>query len=154
MQFTLTDAQVKAIIDGLKTVLENGGDSAWMLFTDDLTPDKNTALADLTAPTFTGYARQAFTAGAVYRDESGNWAITLGDAQFTATATPGSPQIVYGWAIVDDLTTPTEIFAAGRLDNPRIFATNGDGLVLSGRLGAQQDSGTTLTVTETAEQGT
>jgi hypothetical protein len=86
-----------------------------ILFTNNISPTKTTALSALTVPTYTGYASQTITWGAAYRDVNLNIGIdtqllswVMGDAL--------TPTTVYGWAIVD--STGATLYAAELFASP------------------------------------
>lgn len=91
-------------------------DATLGLFTNawDFTVEPVTA--DLTAPTFTGYAPAAIAAWTVQVDEFGNRYVTPGPISFTCTAVTDLPQIIRGWYIRKETTN--EFLAGGLLDDP------------------------------------
>ena len=91
-----------------------------MLFKNDITPTKDTLLADLTPCDFTGYARSAGIAwAAAYEAESGAGEMVGGAAQFLQTGADPEPQSAYGYGIVD--AGGTLLLAAERFPTPALF---------------------------------
>lgn len=72
-----------------------------ILFANNITPNKNTVLADLTQPTFTGYAVFGPVVwGSVMRDVDGTAIVVGGSHPFVCSG--GTPtDIIYGWALTN-----------------------------------------------------
>jgi hypothetical protein len=100
------------------------------LYINNVTPGPLTALADLTLATFTGSSPQLITTwGAAYIGADGSIHLTAPSALFTATATPGTPQTVYGATVVGDPGGTPFLIAAWRFDTPVNIAVKYDGVV-------------------------
>jgi len=114
------------------------------LYTNDLTPTKVTALADLTQLTnveVPGYAATtpAFN-GTPYRKQDGSWEDLGSITSFVAAGgPPPSAQIVYGWYLTN--AGNTVLVAAGRFDAPFTFVQDGDGFALEPTIRASQVDG-------------
>lgn len=77
------------------------------LFTNNPAIGVNTPLADITPPTYTGYAQQAVTIKAARKDANGNRILDFGLQTWQPSADPADPVIVNGYyAIWDAGGTP------------------------------------------------
>lgn len=119
------------------------------LYTNDVTPTRLTALADLTQLTnvqVPGYSAATPTwNGTPLRRQDGSWEDWTDQNAFVAAGgPPPAPQIVYGWYITN--AGNTVLAGAGRFDAPFTFVADGDGLSLKGRLNVNQVSGTEVSV--------
>ena len=90
------------------------------------TLSKNSAWADFTIPTFTGYAGPiTVTVSAIYISQpSGEVAIDISDALFNGP-TSGAGTDVLGWVFHDTSGTPV-VYAAGMFDGPLALQTAHD----------------------------
>lgn len=101
-----------------------------ILFTDVVSPTPTLDPADLTAPTFTGYAPVVLTIpllGPVNLD-GGIGRAGHQEVNFAATAAPESPQIVRGYAVTNG--DQTVLYAAEQFAEPVTFEEEGDFLSL------------------------
>lgn len=99
------------------------------LSTADFTPTRLTVLGDFVAPTFTGYAASSAIAwGLPLVDEDGRTTISGGSKQFTCTTAPDEAETVHCWYITDG--AGAVLLCSGRLTNPLVINTVGDGIVL------------------------
>lgn len=96
-------------------------------YSNDVTPDEDSTLADFTICDFIGYANQTLVssdwdASTIIDDE----AVTVhADEPFAFERTStGSPQTIYGWLLVG--ATSGLVALASRLDTPRVMASAGD----------------------------
>lgn len=91
----------------LKDVLNNPitqlQEWSFLLFVNNITPNRSTLLTDLVEPTWSGYARRGLTASVWTTPvQDGDFVVsTWGVDGFTYTNTDASPTTVYGWAIWD-----------------------------------------------------
>lgn len=130
---------VQSVINAIATLLAN--DTAILapavnankvaLIAAPFTPGPGLTLADLTLATFTGSAPLAGATGPqdVGRDPAtGEQVITViapaGGWVFTCTVTPGSPQQIYGYALVDNGVA--NLLATALLPQPLTIAASGD----------------------------
>jgi hypothetical protein len=84
------------------------------LFTNALVPSKKLVLANVTEPTYAGYARQAVVFGAVERDVQGNIACEAALLTFQMTNAL-TPTLVYGYFLtcqVAAILAGVELFPA------------------------------------------
>lgn len=85
----------------LTHALAGAGSCEAFLWTDnDVVPDEDTVLADLTVATYAGYADQAVTWETVVVPDVAGEAYSLSSSIEFPLATAGT-QDVYGWALVD-----------------------------------------------------
>lgn len=89
------DAAALTALEAAATVLMT--DLKALLFTNPITPSKVLTLADLTEPTYTGYARQVVTLGAPARDPQRGIVAVAPGLTWQETTTPVSV-IIYGVA--------------------------------------------------------
>lgn len=141
-------SEIIAALEGDTTLFPVG--MTLRLYTNDLTPNRATVLADLTQLTnvqVPGYAATTPAwAGTPLRKQDGSWEdLTDLNSFIAAGGPPPAPQIVYGWYITD--AGNTTLAASGRFAAPFVFVNDGDGLTLEGRLNVDQTSGTEVTVT-------
>lgn len=80
------------------------------LFTGAPTLTADTVLADLTEPTFAGYARHAITIGTLRGDAAGDIIIPLGTTTFQPTGVVSPEQIITGFFV--SLTSSSELLFA------------------------------------------
>lgn len=94
------------------------------LWSNNLTPGQATVLADLTECTFTGYSRVTMTRSSWQNFEViTNRARAQWGSSATSWTCTGSPQTVYGYAMVD--TALGVIRGVERFDTPQVLATGG-----------------------------
>lgn len=97
----------------------NGSGATLRLFENDLTPDPETVLGDLTAPTLDGYAdvdlEGDWTSPA--RDEAGVWSSQTEIHTFTVDPAEEGSTTIYGVGIF----VGTELKLAGRFDSPQTW---------------------------------
>lgn len=98
------------------------------LFTNTPTLSAATLIADMTEPTFTGYARVALTLEAVRRNAAGSYIEGFGSAHFQPSAGTGLPQIANGYFIVFTFTAVDHLWGAeyftDALQTPTPFSFN------------------------------
>lgn len=100
------------------------------LFTDDLTPDHNTVIGDLTEPTFFGYGvtplyTLGFPTPTINGDDEGE---TDGPTiTWTAAGDPSSPDVIHGiFVTIQRPSQPEFLFWAERFTDPITIALDGD----------------------------
>lgn len=99
-----------------------------LLFQNDVTPNRNTVLADLDVATFSGYATlTAQTFNPALTDDDGNTRVIGPVCQFTATAATIT-NTIYGYYVTD--TAGTLLLGAERFDEPVEVTGAGDGVAL------------------------
>lgn len=118
--------KLRAILDRLGAAAPGQADAGMFngckvgLFKNDLTPTKDTLLADLTACDFTGYAISgAITWGAAFEGDDGSGEMVGSVAQFVQTADDPEPQSAYGYYIVNGAADA--LLAAERFPSPVVF---------------------------------
>jgi hypothetical protein len=84
------------------------------LFTDDITPDEDTEITDLTPPTGEGYAAQTPVWGPVVLNGEGNAQSTALLLQFLLDSGQ-TPESVYGWYLYTDVSSVQVLHHAERL---------------------------------------
>lgn len=116
---------VDLVADAIEAAITGGTVKVAGLFTNDpSTLNKDTVLADLTEPTFTGYARVAVAVGTRRTNVNGDQISPLGKQTFQPTATPASPQTVNGWFLEVD----GDLYGWDAFTSPFTFTTTGDAL--------------------------
>jgi hypothetical protein len=96
-----------AILDGAKVAL----------FQNNLNPDKDTQLADITPADFTGYATSsAVVWGTPGFNLAGDAVVAAGSKQFQAGSPATVANVIYGWYLVD--TTGLILLASDRFPAP------------------------------------
>lgn len=136
------DLSLQEIIIALETdtVLFPAG-MTLRLFTNDVTPDRNTVDADLTELTnveVPGYAptTPAWN-GTPFRRQDGSWEDwTDQNAFIAAGGPPPGPITVYGWMLEN--AAGTVLAASGRFASPFTFTADGDGFSLKGKMNVNQ----------------
>jgi len=120
-----------------------------ILYTNSPTLTRDTAIGDLTQPTYTGYAAVAIVPSAIYYDEeTGGYAINTQALEFRPTANPASPVTIVGWGLQNP--TGPVLYAAEDFDAPQIL-TDTDSLIdIIGQiiLGAVEGSWGQVTIVE------
>ncbi len=92
------------------------------LFSNDLTPNKNSVWADFTIPTYTGYAQVSTALSAVYVSQPSNIVtVDVAEASFIGP-TAGAGTDVYGWVLSDGTTHA--VWAAGRFGDAPLSENN------------------------------
>lgn len=81
-------------------------------------------------PVFTGYAGAALTLSSPGNVQDGGKQVNA-TALFGATADPTDAQECVSWAVVDDPTTPTVVYAAGDFDEPITITRSGDDAIVN-----------------------
>jgi hypothetical protein len=136
--YTLTTPELIAI---LTTLAAGGGDfngAKLSLFSDNLTPGKNTLLADLNAITSNGIANAAtVTWGTVYTNDNGAAEVLGNTETFLTTSAPGSPITAFGYFLTD--SGGTVLLLAERFATPVVFSRTNQAFALTPRL--TMDSG-------------
>jgi len=139
-----TDTMLKDIvlaIEGSTNLFPAG----WVvrLFTNNITPQRNSVVGDFTELTnvqVPGYAAVAPTwAGTPIRQADLSWQDDTGDAIFQATGAPPAPIVVYGWFATN--AAGTVLLGAGLLNLPYTFTSIGDGVRLEGSINVNQPTG-------------
>jgi hypothetical protein len=123
----VSEALRKAVADAIVVLVTDG---SLRLSKEDVSPDPNTVLSDFIVCDFGGYANIDCGDPILYRDTAtGEWVVALSVVgAFTADNTIMAPQTAYAWYLAN--TGGTALIASGRLDEPFIFQTDGDGIVL------------------------
>lgn len=124
----LSDENLPFVLEALAAYWQGDATSKLFLFTDNIVPSRQTKYADLTKPTFTGYADiDPITVLPDATFDSTGAEVSVTDAiHFRATADPLTPVTVYGWGMQLGTPTPT-LFACGLLPIPFVFARANDG---------------------------
>jgi len=114
------------------------------LFTDDITPDRNTLIGDITELTnveVPGYAptTPAWN-GTPFRKSDGSWEDWTDQNAFIASGgPPPAPITVFGWFLAN--AGGTVLAASGRFSSPFTFSDDGDGFSIKARLNVNQTAG-------------
>lgn len=87
-----------------------------MLFQNDITPSKQTLLADLVEATFDGYARSAAVTWGTVGQTSTGAAEVYGDTKLFTSSGDTTPNTIYGFALVN--TGGTAVEYAERFASP------------------------------------
>lgn len=128
MLTAMTVAAKKAVMNRAVAV---GGPWAALtlhLYVNNVAPNEDTVVADLTQATFAGYAAVAALAfGTCYIDADGNFKLSAPSEQFTATGI-GVLETVYGYYLTD--AAGTVLHGANLLDTPVPITQIGDGLIV------------------------
>jgi hypothetical protein len=101
------------------------------LYTNSVVLTKDTALGDLTAPTYTGYAVSAITAnGTAYTDDETDAASILsnGTITFKPTNNTNLPQTINGVYLKGN---GGQLVAAANFDTPVTLTTSSDAIVVA-----------------------
>jgi len=98
------------------------------LFTGAPSLTVNTVLADLTEPTFTGYARQALTINPLRRNANGDYIDAFDSVTFQPSAAVAPAQTVTGIFVVATLTAVDYLLMAEYLDDAVVFQSALDAL--------------------------
>lgn len=122
------------------------------LYTNNLTPTRNSVLGDFTELTTVqvpGYAKGVVNwfAGVPFRRQDGAWESpsSLVDPRFAATGAVPAPVLVYGFFLTD--STDAILLGSGRFAVGFTFMKVGDGFTLSSNPTLQQPDDTTLVFT-------
>jgi len=115
-----------------KAVSVMGSGTPWSnakvgLFTNSTGITFATVLADLTEPTFAGYARAVLSnlnAGPYAEADGNGWYAISGVIGWNPSADPASPETCYGFFVVDN--AGTNLLAAGLFPAPFTFRTAAD----------------------------
>jgi hypothetical protein len=124
--FDIEQANNAAIAGGGTAVAGPLNGAKLILSTSQFQPTKHTAPADLTAPTWTGYAPYPLTWGSAARDDQGD-IVTLSSAVRVQMGAATDPQTsIWGYAVVDSTDTNVLISEAfsqsvGLVDNLSFF---------------------------------
>lgn len=97
------------------------------LYTNDITPDEDSELADFTEATYDGYSRISWPPGTPFTDGAGKASIAPVIANFTGPET-GGPVNVYGFYVVYQWSGE-QILMAGRLAGAPVTLTDVDDTV-------------------------
>jgi hypothetical protein len=125
----LSKAELKSMVAKLLADLAAVGPAHAQvaLFVNDITPGPLTALADMTEPTYPGYARQDVTASGPYEEPDGSQWLHLADVTFQMGDST-APTTIIGAFVV---TQAGALVLAGRLPAPVQLLTAAQALVLS-----------------------
>lgn len=103
-QLILVDEGLSGLLDYL-TAQGSGevvfSDCEVGLFTAPTAPDRDTVLADLSEPTYTAYARQAFSALGFTAAAVASHLASAPGALVTFTTDGTATDVIYGWFLVD-----------------------------------------------------
>jgi len=103
-------------------------DNVWHIFVNDVTPDRDTELGDLTEASFSGYAEQTVLGTAFIADG------VVGHVGFKVAApiaflnSSGSPVDVYGYYVTD--AGGTILLAAARFDAAPVTKEDGESIIV------------------------
>lgn len=100
---------------------------AFRLYTNDVTPDKDSEADDFTEATFTGYAAQTPAWSNLYRKANGNWGVDIGVNEYICSADLEEGEQVYGWYATNG---SGEFVMGGRFSEPVPIALEGDNVLL------------------------
>jgi hypothetical protein len=106
-QQVLVNAEAPVVSPGLAGVLAG---AKIELFTNAIGLTSRTVYADLTVPTYSGYAPKNATFGAPYRRQEGGIAVNSAYVTFSEASTI-TPTQVYGFMCTDGATPPVLLFA-------------------------------------------
>lgn len=129
----LTRAVKKTIMADLKASAVASYDGQFLaaiirLFKNDITPDEDTVLADLTEADFDGYAESgAVTWGEVHNGNDGSVEMQAGSQEFHCTGGT-TPNEIFGYMIVD--SGGTTLLAAHRFDESELMSADDDNVTL------------------------
>lgn len=101
-----------------------GDDVKYHLYTNDITPDRATVLADFTEAAFTGYAAVTVEAADFTIDGVSAHVGYIQAPPITFTNGSGVDQDAYGYYVTD--AGSTEVLAAGRFDAAPVTKADGD----------------------------
>lgn len=104
--------------------------SLGLLTNNPFAPTVNTLLADLTQPTFTGYAVAPLTLGALRSNSNGDLMDPYASVTFQPTVAPGSPVTVTGAFLQATITAVDYLLQTTMLPTPFVFAATTDALDL------------------------
>lgn len=93
-----------------------------LLFTNNPALSDATLLADLTEPTYTGYARQTITIKAARKDATGNRLLDFGLQTWQPSADPVAPVIVIGYAVLWDAAGTPKLLQSEKFAAPQTLA--------------------------------
>lgn len=96
------------------------------LYSNEIVPDKDTVLADLTPLTYTGSAEKDVTLTPAVNESDGTVTTYSGVLQFRCTAAPAEPQYARGLYLTDG-ATPAKLLAVAPLPQLVEIAVVGDG---------------------------
>jgi hypothetical protein len=99
------------------------------LFTNNITPTKDTPYNAFTEPTATWYARSNTTFGTVFDDATGNMYAVAPSKQFQYSGT-NNATVVYGWFIVGFGASNTTLYSSGLLASPVTLQTTLDAVIV------------------------
>jgi len=131
----LTRAQANEVMDSIAAFPMASPASPWKvgLFTNNIQPNADTVLADLTEASFTGYAKVTTTTGDSETQNdplSGERVVYFpppaGGFHFEATATPGAPVNVYGFFLCDN--AGTTLLGAQHFGSPIVISGVGQAI--------------------------
>lgn len=115
-----------------------------LLFVNQLVPDVDTVLGDLTEAAFTGYARSGvvtWAVGGAINSSEVNTPVIVGDGKlFTCTGT-AVEETVTGYALIDETPTPDRLLAVQMLDTAEEMF-NGESIIITPRFNLRSDSPT------------
>ncbi|MGL4555272.1 MAG: hypothetical protein ACRC33_29245 [Gemmataceae bacterium] len=133
MRAVLTRAEKIALLNAMTAADTGTLDEAKVgLFSNEITPNDLTVLADLTEAAYTGYAKKSVAAwGAAFLDENGKPRITAQSLQFNPTASTAT-DTVRGY-FVTNAAGDTLKFAV-RLDEPVEMLGTTSGVIVSASL--------------------
>lgn len=110
-----------------KTALADYVGAELHLYSNDMTPDENSVLADFTECAYTGYAAEAITWSVPFIDENNVVTSSGGEKIFDQTGSAATDQC-FGGFLTD--TAGTTLLGAFRLDDPP-FNFSGTGVALT-----------------------
>jgi len=131
MSLQWTRVQMKALLTGLKAADATLDGAKVRLFMNDVTPDMDTVLGDLTTATYTGYADSAdLVWGVPYVNSLGAVEMAAGSVEFSPSD-DAAPCTIYGYAILDEAAG---LFAAERIEPPFPMVAADDNLIIVPRV--------------------
>jgi hypothetical protein len=87
-----------------------------------------TVLADITQPTFTGYALVALTPAAARKNANGDYVIAFNSAVFQPSAPVSPAEVAIGYFVQNTITAVDSLLFAELFDNPFTFNVATDAL--------------------------
>jgi len=107
------------VTEALEALFGAGGaleDATLGLFTNEWNFENEPVTADLTAPTFTGYAPGVIDAFTLAVDDEGNLYVKTNPVEFSPTNASNLPQLIRGWYL--RAVTTNNFLAGGLFDDP------------------------------------
>jgi len=122
----VTDAFLSTINTALRGGILATPDMGLFINTPTLTVDS--LLADLTEPTYTGYARAALVLEAVRKDLLGSYIQPFASALFQPTNNTNLPEQINGYFVMATIAAVDTLLYAEYFDSPEVLSTSASGI--------------------------